>query len=254
MNNRFQVLLLCGLITHLAASGAGKCTDIPIQWEIKTLYVDNTPNAIQGDGSPYVNGQAGVGSIIYVCSGTFDAILSLSTNGSRSISVSFGKVLDTSANTPAWAATGQTIAGKWFLNIPNLWFVPAGKDRSQEFDFTTRFTSAAPSSSQGHVRMLNPNSDVQSYTGLGVTAPYPNSLVSVHHCPADSTPPATGACAGFTAETWFVWPDPNPTATGTANGNPITQVASVILDGKRGALIYAGEFSIPFYFVITNLQ
>jgi len=218
-----------------------------------------TTNAIQGDGSPYVYGQAGItSSQVKVCTGTYDAILQLSATGSRSISVSFAKMLDRTTNTPTWAATGQTMSGTWFLNIPDIWFVPTGLSRSQEFDFTSRLVSAGPPSASnpnstiGHVRMLNPNSDVKSYTVLGGAVPYPDALVNVHHCPADSSPSTSGACANILKETWFVWPDPN--VSGTANGYPISQVAELILDGKQGTRIYAGEFSIPFYFVITSLQ
>lgn len=256
MMSRFQAVLLCGVSVAFGAFGAGKCNaDIPLQWEIRELYADGTPNAIRSDGSLYIHGVNGVErSVINVCSGSYDATLLLArTPANRSISLSFAKRLATNGDTPTWAATGQTITGKWFLNIPHL--LAPDKDLTQEFDFTGRLSSTGPTSDVPHVRMLNPDSYVGKVPGPEANSPYPNSLVNVHHCPADPAPPITaGLCAGITAETWFIWPDPAPTADGTPFGYPITQVASLILDGKRGARINAGEFSIPFYIVISRLQ
>ncbi|MEO8099882.1 MAG: hypothetical protein ABI811_19445 [Acidobacteriota bacterium] len=247
MKIRFALIVLSGISLAAAALGAGKCnSDIPISWEIRAQFTDSSPNAIQGDGL-YVHGLSGVDrSVINLCSNTGDATLGLAVprqGTGRTISVNLGTPLATTSATPTWALGSPTITGNWFLNIRNIWYAPAGKTHADEYAFTTHFTSAAPSTSPGHLRMLNPTAEAATVgANSGANIPTPNSLVRVYHCPADDEPAVTGTCAGITAETWFVWPDP-------------AAVTSLILDGKGNApLINAGEFRIPFYFKISRLQ
>jgi hypothetical protein len=247
--------ILSGLFVTLMALGGGTCnSDIPLQWVINPLYVDNvTPNAFQGDGNPYINGQSGVTTIINICSATGDATLSLGSGhgATRTSSVSFARVLATTSATPSWAASGSTVS-QWGANIHDIMcFRCAGPiDNSQEYQFTTTFTSNM------QLFMWNPTSQAarpDNLTTPNINSPYADSLVNVYHCPANSTS-TTGRCVGVVHETWLVWPDPNPTASGTSQaGWPITQVMSLVVS-KGNQYLNAGEFSIPFYFVISRLR
>jgi hypothetical protein len=245
--------------------GKGTCTtDIPIQLEIQTTYIDGTTtNAIQGDGSPYVNG-TGVVASVHLCDGTGDAIIALSTT--RATSVSFAKLLAATADTPGWALSGSTINCQnynicWTFNIDNIWFVPPGLNltHSDEYEFTTHLGGGGPLFSK--VSMLNPSAEVplpQDQSTAVADAPYPNSPVRVHHCPASFQGPSA-FCSSGQHEQWFVWPDSAATRGGTSqNGLPITQVATLILNGMTGkggkGPLNGGEFSIPFYFKISALQ
>ena len=254
-----------------SGGGKGSCTDdIPITWQIVNSApgwtFSNGPTTpsdspyITGDSTSYADGLNGVTrSVINICSRTGDATLLLDTSANRFISVDFSKALVTNGNTPTWAK--GDIKGTWFLNVRNLYYfdhnlqnyVPPND--ATEYQFTTQFTSGAPNTASTHVRMLNPNVDAEpAVTAIsgGTNDPYNNSPVHVYHCPYPAVS-QSGPCAGVSAETWYVWPDGNPTASGTSNGYPITYVASLILDGKpHVGEIDEGEFSIPFYFIITR--
>jgi hypothetical protein len=231
----------------IAAAKGGTCIDTPIQWEIRFLYQDGaTANAVQGDGLAYVNGVSGVDAVIHKCSGTNDA--TLTTGRLRSVSVSFA-ALFTNQYTPSW--TSGLISGNWFLNVRNITYVPPGQNRAEEFRFTTRYGSMAPNGS--NLRMLNPTSDAVTTQPELANDPYLNSLVNVHHCPANSDA-TTGLCLGRVKETWFVWPDQNLTEDHhSQTGLAKTQVASLLVSVK-GKNVAAGEFTVPFYFVITSLE
>jgi|GEM_PF-3067324 hypothetical protein len=258
--------ILLGLLMTLLAMGAGKgtCTsDIPIQLEIQPTYIDGTYSAIQGDGSPYANG-SGVVALVHLCDGTGDAIITLSTT--RPTSISFAKILAITANTPGWASSGSTINCQnynicWTFNINNIWFVPPGLNltHAYEYEFTTHLGGGGPLFSK--VSMFNQSADVplvqDQFTAVA-NAPYPNSPVRVHHCPASFQGTST-FCSSGQHEQWFVWADPAATQAGTSQtGLPITQVATLILNGMTGkggkGPLNGGEFSIPFYFKISALQ
>jgi hypothetical protein len=244
------LVILCAAASAQAAKGG--CKDPGIQWTINPDYVDGSVAAIQGDGAPYANGQPGVTAVIQVCSGTYDATLNLQ-NG-RSFTVDFSRLLASNSYTPSWALAGepQTTAG--FLNVRNLWFVPMGYTRNDEYTFTTRLGSTLPLTGSPGVSMLNPGQDATISDGPNVAAanyPYPTSLVVVHHCPANTN---TSTCPNIVAETWMVYPDSTPTADGTAStGLPVTQVATLLMTVKRSR-VNAGQFSIPFMFTIAMLN
>lgn len=245
------------------SGGGGTCTlDIPITWDIRTAYPDGTVTAITGDnavvdddhaGTLYVDGGNGVErSVINLCSTTGDATLLLARSGNgtaaRSISVSFASSLHTNNDTPTWAQSSLPVSGTWFLNVRKIWYLPPGKGWGDEFPFTTHLSSTTPNS--GHVRMLNPAAvAVPPVSGSGANSPDTNSLVNVYHCPEAATAPTSGACTGVTMETWYVW----PTLISTTTTPPSSAyVASLVLDGKHNTQINGGEFSIPFFFVITR--
>src|SRR5262249_41658565 len=251
MKTTLVLSLLVFTVQAAHAQAGGKCTNPGIQWVINPMYIDGTtPNAIQGDGSPYINGQSGVDTVINVCSGSFDATLLLSHG--RSLSFSFARLLPSNSNTPSWALTGSTQTGAGFLNVRNLWFVPAGTDRNQEFTFTTWLLSNPPAPGSPNFRMVGPSPLApQGAPGGPTNSPFANSLIQVRHCPANTN---TATCPNITHETWFVYPDPNPTASGTGQtGLQITQVGA-LLTMVRNTMLNAGEFSMPFFFTISLLN
>jgi len=226
------------------AQKPGSCTNPSIQWTINPIYVDGTtPNAVQGDGPPYIDGQPGVSAVVHVCSGTYDAILLLSKG--RSLSTSYAKPLASNSYTPSWALSNSTQSGTG-STIHNLFFVPSGTDRYHEYTFTTRGGAG--------FSMVNPSPEAPSSLPNLVAisnTPYPDSLVIVHHCPANTN---TSTCPNITHETWFVYPDPNPTASGVGqSGLPITQVGALLIS-SHGSEVNAGEFSMPFFFTISLLN
>lgn len=77
--------------------------------------------------------------------------------------------------------------------------------------------------------------------------------MNVHHCPAGSTA-TSGVCAGIVHETWFVSPDGSSAGAPASTGLPLTQVAALENTGKPTTPVNVGEFSVPFYFVISTLQ
>ena len=262
-----------------SGGGKGSCTsDIPITWQIVSpaptwTFSDGTttgpaPSAtpISGDGisgNSYSDGGSGVTrSVINICSGTGDATLLLDTSSpTRSITVSFTTPFATNLNTPTFATQQpQTLSGYWFLNVRNLWYNHSTpNDNSTEYTFTTRFTSGAPPTGTAHLRMLNSGDEAVTSTPNGAANdPYQNSLVDVYHCPYPAVS-QSGPCARVSAETWYVWSDSTSMCSSstpcdpTPLTTPVTAVASLILDGKpHTGSINAGEFSIPFYFIITR--
>lgn len=237
---KLGLAMMLALAPLATARGKGTCnSNIPIQWVINPTYVDGTtPNAIQGDGSPYVNGSSGVTAIVNICSSTGDATLQPGSSG-RTDSVSFASPIATNQNTPG-NATG-TVAGGWFLNVHDIMcFRCTGPiDNATEYQFTTTF------SSNQELVMWNPGTQAAlaaPSTGAGsVNTPDQDSLVQVSHCPADDAAPAP-PCQSGQKETWYVWPLAN-------SGKYVMS----ILGGKRGGQA-AGEFNMPFYFVISRLQ
>lgn len=251
MKTTLMLICLSLALPAVYAQKTHGCTDPGTQWILNSLYVDNTTaNAIQGDGSPYVNGQSGVTAVINVCSGTTDATLLLGSP--RKLSFSFAGLLASNSYTPSWALSGSTETGTGFLNVRNIFFVPAGSNRNLEYTFTTWFGSNPPAPGTPNFRMAGPSPQApQAGAGGDVNSPYTGSLIVVHHCPAGAN---TSTCPNIVHETWFAYPDPNPTASGAGQtGLPIAQVGTLLVSNKGGS-INGGQFSMPFLFTISLLQ
>lgn len=228
-----------------------KCVNPSTQWIFNPVYVDGTAAGIQGDGSPYVDGVTGNAALINVCNGTYDATLDIGTR--RSISFRFAGLLSSNSATPSWALKGDTIAGPSFLSVRNIWYVPAGHDRSMEYTFTTRMNASIPAKGSYGLHFLATNPDAPSNApNVSIAnSPYPDSPVVVHHCPAGAN---TSPCPNTLHETWYVYPDPSPTASGPSQtGRPVTQVGTLLntqtTPGKN-----AGEFSVSFSLAISLLE
>jgi len=172
----------------------------------------------------------------------------VNVGGGRSLSFSFAGLLASNAYTPAWALNGNTETGAGFLNIRNLWFVPAGFTRNDEYTFRTWMGSNVPVAGSPGFDMLNPAPDppLSGANFAKANAPYPNAPVIAHHCPAYTN---SATCPNIVAETWFVYPDPDPTAL-SPTGQPVAQVG-VLFTTLKGSRVNAGEFAMPFLFTIS---
>jgi hypothetical protein len=208
---QFAVILLVAGLAPLYAGKPAGCTDIPTQWTLNDYYVDGaTLNAIRADNlGPYKNGQSGASALIKICdvNGTNNAVLM--TGSSRQLKFDFGHILASNADTPSWA-TSLVIGSGGVLNVQNITFVTALKDRSQEYEFTTWFGSDVPVKGSWNFRMWNPTTDavVGDPTNPNVVAantPYADTVVEAYHCPANNPAPSS-ICTGVTHETWFVSP------------------------------------------------
>jgi hypothetical protein len=245
----FAVFLLCAAgIAPLYGGKPTGCQNIPLQWTLNDLYVDGTTlNSIRGDGSAYTHGQSGVSALIKACdvNGTNNAVLM--TGSSRQLTFTFAAhLVAPSPNMPSWA-TGIVSGSGGVLNVARITFVPGGKDRSQEYTFTTWMGSDVPVKGSWNFRMWNPTTDAIS--GDPATNPYVatantpniNTLVNAYHCPANNPSPSA-TCTGVTQETWFVWPmGAGPWVGGLVNTTKPTSPVS------------AGQFTMPFYFTISVL-
>jgi len=232
------------------------CTNPSLSWKIYQSYVDPVTqitytSAIQGDSSSvYVDGSSGVQATLFLCDlQTLDAVLTISSP--RSTSISFSNILVTNGNTPSWAAAGATATGPLAMDVRALGFVPSGLTRSQEFRFTTRFRTGVPEGGSFPLVLLNPSPSAPSTDGSGSVSNPPNatyydSLINVQHCPANDALPVSALCSSGAPETWIVWPDSTMTPA---------QVATLMDQTKpiKPPGVNAGQFSIPFYFVISVL-
>jgi hypothetical protein len=241
-----QIPAMILLAANAYAGKPAKCVNPTLTWEMRSDYVaDGLPytSRIKDDRTgansrPYVDGAEGVSATLNFCS-TGDALLA---PGNRKLTLDFGPNLAPSS-TPISPITGQLL-----LNVRDLLF-PAG-DRCTEYEFTTWLGSVipAPKGAEWSLRMFNTDSD---FVGDGATpanlavinTPYETAEVRAHHCPATSTPPATGQCSGVSKETWFVYPDPA--------ANPTFRNVAALVNTSKSALVSLGQFEMPFYFVIS---
>jgi hypothetical protein len=249
----FAVFLLCaaGLAPLYGGKPGGGCQDIPIQWTVNDYYVDGTTlNAIRADRSspytdaPYTNGQSGVSALIKTCdvNGTNNAVLM--TGSSRQLTFDFAAhLLASTITTPSWAYGIVTGSGG-VLNIRNITF-RRDTEIATEYSFTTWMGSNVPVKGTWNFRMWYPTTDavVGDPTNPNVIAansPNPDTLVNAYHCPANNPSPSL-MCTGVVLETWFVW----PVGSSPWVGGLVTTQTSTPVNG--------GQFSMPFYFVISVL-
>jgi hypothetical protein len=241
-------------LVYAPAAFPASCDSInsPIQWNVRTQYVDTTYNRIQSDGKGvYINGQSGVDAVLNACSGSGDARIQISGK-TRWVNFSFERMLTTNQYTPSFALSSTPVK-VMSMNVRNLLYVPPGTDRTHEFTFTTRLGSGINAA-----MLANPVDAPQVEVGSNVAianSPLANSPIVVLHCPAG---PNTPTCQKSTLhETWFAYPSPTPTASGTSNGWPVTQVGALMVQGgsgKNAQTVNGGEFSMTFYFEISLLN
>ena len=243
--NFSAALLLCAAgLAPLYGGKPGGCQDIATQWTLNDHYPDGvTLNAIHDDAlGAYKNGQSGVIATIKICEGTNDAVLM--TGSSRQLTFTFAShLLASTSDTPSWAY--QIVIGSGgVLNIRNITYA---YDSAHEYSFTTWMGSSLPVRGTWNFRMWHPTTDavVGDPTNPPVAAantPDIDTPVNAYHCPASaSNPNPSPMCAGVTLETWFVW----PLGAGPWVGG--------LMNTQKSAPINGGQFSMPFYFVISVL-
>jgi len=246
-------------LAQLYGGKPGGCQDIATQWTVNDRYIDGTTlNAIRADSlGPYKNGQSGVTATIQICNGSNDAVLM--TGSSRQLTFNFAAhLLASNTNTPSWA-TGIVTGTGGTLHIRKITFVPSGYDQTKEYSFTTWVGSILPVKGFWNFRMWKPITDAISddpSTNISLATangPYTDSAAIVHHCPANSSA-TTAPCAGIVKETWFVYPDSTPTTytDGTPAPPNATQVGALV-NTQKVTPVNAGQFSMPFYLVISVL-
>jgi hypothetical protein len=244
----FAVFLLgaAGLAPLYGAKPGGGCQDLSTQWTLNEKYVDGiTDNGIRADAlGSYSNGQAGVTATIKICEQTYDAVLM--AGSSRQLTFDFGQNLSKNSNTPSWA-TGPVMGTGGVLNIRNITYVPPQSDRTQEYAFTTWMGSNVPVRGTWNFRMWNPTTDAVAgdptnpYVAAA-NSPDTDAPVNAYHCPVSVNNPSPSLmCAGVTLETWFVW----PLGSGPWVGG--------LMNTQKSAPVNGGQFSMPFYFVISVL-
>jgi hypothetical protein len=255
-NHRSTVWNFCVVLAAVLPlpAVAGTCNlDVPLRWTLNSIYTDGiSATLITGDGLPYVNGQSGVTATIKVCTGTNDAVLQLNS-AARAFTVNFSKPLATTSKTPSWAY--GPVTGQGVLNIRNITYVPAGHTRADEYTFTTRAGTQLPVKGSWSFRTWDAVTDAASDSNayvLAANSPYADSLVYVHHCPANSTATA-GQCAGIIHETWFVHVDSAGSGTSSQTGLPLVQVGG-LQETQTSTPVNGGQFSIAFSYVIESLN
>ncbi len=225
------------------------CHDISTVWTLSSTYVDGIAgSAIYSDGlGSYINGQQGVSAVIHTCGThpTYDATLIPSgAKTPRRILFNFGRFLGTSfSSPPPWTSSGAfastpVVNGPLpVVNIRNI--LDFGTvDRSQPYTLYTRLASGfqAPDGNNYHLRMANPNTSGVAPTPNDATAntPYVDAQVVVQHFPATATQ----------KEYWLVYPETQ------TQGNP-SSAAQVGVLLSWDATVNYGQFSMPFYFIIS---
>ena len=247
------LLLTIGVQTAQPAKPSG-CQNTRLRWEMRPAY-DGFTSGITSDGNAYADGSSGVQAVINVCSGSGDATLQVSAKGKnpRKVSFNFANSLAIVPGvTPAWAS--GIVTGAANINVRKLAFEFSPGDRNTDYIFTTWMgsTPPAPSGSWGF-HMLHPVTDANVGDPSDpnfptANDPYLEAPVIVQHCKAGSTA-VTGPCVGVTKETWFVYPDPSE-----INDVPnAINVGELINKSNLSSPVNAGQFSMPFYFVISVL-
>lgn len=236
--------------------GGGNCTNTSLKWEVQDYYIDGmTPSQVISDGQSYEAGVDGVGAQLDTCGGTLDGSFTiLDQSYGRDLTISFGEVINRTDLTPT---TGTVSCMKicWHFVVRNLGYAPLGLDSTvDEYQFTTHLAVNGPLNS--HVWMMNDYAEAEApVNDYRINDPYQDSLIVVHHCPANFSGSST-LCSANKTEQWFVWPEKVP----TGENNPpstVTYVASWVIDATKGKNAQTGgnggEFRIPFYFIATAL-
>ena len=234
-------------LASVSTALAGPCRDIPTTWTIASVFVDGTTaTRIYGDGASYVDGSQGVMAAIKVCSGTNDAVLSMSTGRSVLFNLA-GTSLDASPLPPAWASAGpfaspavgnrKGCSGSpcTVVNIRNI--LDSGTaPRDQYYIIHTRLDTGfvAPDSQTYHLPMHNPaTADVaRDANDSFINFPDVNARVVVEHFPATAQ----------TKEQWHVYAE----QPGVDSPSPEN---ATLVSGDRS--VSYGQVSVPFNLTIT---
>ena len=233
---------LAGLAATVCALAAGpnSCTPIPVQWTVFGVnQINNQTSLLTEDGKgTYINNQSGVSATI-ACNQ--DAILALDKS-TRSVVLNFTQPLYTDSHTPA-GLTGKAITAN-SVNVRNILYLYSA---TTPYTFTT--TLSVSPINIGWFRMLSLAEAASPQTADFPMANNPNmdALVNVRHCPANSS---SSTCPASSHETWYVYPVP------TSQTDPPSVGTLIVNIGKGNTVtdVNAGQFAMPFYFVISKLN
>jgi hypothetical protein len=236
---KYAVHTLAVMVLQAVALHASvPCQTSPVSVAISLTYSfggsSSTAAILPDSSAPYANGVSGVSAIINT-SCTADLILDLGKS-TRQIGWSLQNAVATNSSTPTWTGTPFLSPGDRMV-VRNLLYQ---YNPSAYYQFTTSaaFDFTAPDGSGARVTFANPNALV--YTPEP-NQPYNTALVVVTHLPADQT---TGA-----VETWVIAPG---NANTNLNGIPAATEVGTLLVSFRHGLTDAGEFSLPFQFIVTR--
>src|SRR5262245_25536649 len=251
--NMFRFVLVGVAALALATpAAAAPCRDIPTVWTLSSTFVDSTTSSrIYSDGASYTDGGKGVSATIKLCSGTNDAVLVV-TSG-RSIMFNLGDAFLGPGSTaaPAWTS-GAAFASPFgnvkscggspctLLNVRNI-LDSGAPPRNAYYKLYTRLDSAlvAPDKKSYHLPLHNPDTCTDAVacdSNDGLTnSPFVNARVVVEHFPASES----------VQEYWLVYPE-SPSDAGSMSPSPQN---GALLSNDR--TINYGQFSLPFYFVIS---
>ena len=231
------MLLLGSLATAFGAKPA-RCGDVPIS--VNFMTPSSAPAAIWNDiGSPYTNGQDGVGAVIHFnmsCDGSRDATLGLG-GSTRTLWMQFPAALPGSLGSPAPFAGGPAFPSQAFFNIHNVlgYGLPAG---TTTYYTKTSSTFPGPDGKTYHLALYPDNDSCP-----GVCAPVPDGTDPLRNQPGEE---AWVKVTRMTADTWLVEGD-------LVTADPAINRARLSVDGKRGSTINEGQYSMPFKVEIKTL-
>ena len=246
MTPRLLLFVLTGAVLMMAdsAAAAGKCQDIPLRVTFyNNAVVDpatgaTTPAAIRSDGG----GEYTTASI-KVCSGTNDAVTTLS--GARTFTFVFpnplvGSVVDA---VPAWVPGAYPVSG--WLNVRNITY-------SKQPFATMAGTTFSVSGDRATYRF--------GFKGQSATLPNAPNIHDPDHTPGDNIPFASSpvvvypnypvTCGPGSMPTWLVRAiSPNSPDTQMEVGT-LHKLAS----NPRGSDAHEGQYSMPFEMFIEALK
>ncbi len=237
---RIAVLVLLLLLGNLATAFGAKparCSDVPISVNFMTPSV---PAAIWNDiGSPYKNGENGVGAVIHFnmsCDGTRDATLGLG-GSTRTLWMQFPAALPGSLGSPAPFAGGPAFPSQAFFNIHNVlgYGLPAG---TTTYYTKTSSTFPGPDGQTYHLALYPDNASCP-----GVCAPVPDGTDPLRNQPEEE---AWVKVTRTAPDTWLVEGD-------LVTADPAINRARLSVNGKRGSTINEGQYSMPFKVEIKTL-
>jgi hypothetical protein len=268
----------------------GRCRNWSLTMTLTPMPTSSPSAGIYSDGQgSYVDGQQGVGAEMQVCSGYYDAVISMTATkqASRHVTYNFsGSILASNNLTPGWALAGPfTFQTQPLFNVNQLADDssdlcgtastpsnnPACYRAAEDYAFTTymwntrivapdgiayglQYVSGDPISNTGEQDLYIPPASLNS--------PYSTSLVHVHHIPAGASP-----------ETWVVTPIQNcagaivgvngTTCHTTTNLKTVPPqypqypgVVATLLYGTttKGTPtnVNVGQFSLPFQMTLTR--
>jgi hypothetical protein len=197
----------------------------------------SVPSTLQSDGAgEYVNGTS-ASALIFLCNGTHDAVVNVSSKGSkRRFRFAFGAPIAGSVvdGVPSWVP-GQYLVAGW-INVRNLLF-------SKE-PFTTRMGSTFTAPDGASYRLGFHPYDVDAPDLHGDLSAVDN--VPYLTSPAVVYPSYPPVCGPGAMPTWLV-----RGTTSTSDGG--LQVAALHKKTRQGE-IHQGQYSMPFELRIEALQ